>query len=204
MGNASLPAPSVAVVYHSGYGHTAAVAEAVVRGARKHDHATVELFTSEAATERLDELDRFDAIVFGAPTYMGSVSAGMKTFMEASSKVFFERRWQDKVAAGFTNSGGLSGDKVNVLQDLAHFAAQHGMHWINLGLMTGYSKSTDKLDDPAALNRLGSYLGAQSFAFVDRGADGIPQSDLDTAAHLGRRVAEVAAQLKAGRRAIAA
>lgn len=199
-----MPSVSIAIVVHSGYGHTHAVAEAVAEGAREHANASVVLFTAEEATERLGELDGYDAIIFGGPTYMGSVSAGLKAFMEASSKSYFERRWQDKVAAGFTNSGGLSGDKVNVLQDIAHFAAQHGMHWVNLGLLTGYSQSTDDLGDPEKLNRLGSYLGVQTFSPVDQGAEGLAESDLRTAAHLGRRVAAVALQLTSGRAAMAA
>ena len=45
--------------------------------------------------------------------------------------------WKDKIAAGFTNSGSRSGDKLATLIQLALFAARHGMHWINLGLPPG-------------------------------------------------------------------
>ena len=67
-----------------------------------------------------EALDAADAIVFGCPTYMGSASARMKAFMEESLRPqFLERRWQDKLAAGFTNSAGMSGDKLCTLQQLA-------------------------------------------------------------------------------------
>lgn len=49
--------------------------------------------------------------------------------------------WRDKVAAGFTNSGSKSGDKVNTLISLAIFAAQHHMHWVSLGLGPGWNSS---------------------------------------------------------------
>lgn len=45
--------------------------------------------------------------------------------------------WKDKIAAGFTNSGLRSGDKLAPLIQVALFAAQHGTHWANLGLPPG-------------------------------------------------------------------
>jgi len=86
----------LAVVYHSGYGHTAKVAEHVAEGARAY--AEVVLFNADEATARIDELAAFDAIVFGAPTYMGSVSAPFKAFMDASAKVWYSQGWKDKIA----------------------------------------------------------------------------------------------------------
>jgi multimeric flavodoxin WrbA len=180
----------IAVVYHSGYGHTKAQAEAVVRGAAEVAGARVALIPVEEAEVRAAEIDQADAIVFGAPTYMGSLSAPMKAFMDASSKVWAEGRWKDKVAAGFTNSGSLSGDKLNSLVQLAVFAAQHGMIWVNLDLPPGNHTSTG---GPHELNRLGSSLGAMAQSNTDEGPDkGPTASDLATAEHLGRRVAQVA------------
>jgi NAD(P)H dehydrogenase (quinone) len=81
-------------------------------------------------------LDAADAIVFGCPIYMGS--AALKAFMEETIQPqFLEQRWKDKLAAGFTNSAGMSGDKLLALQQLAVFAAQHGVIWITLGQLLG-------------------------------------------------------------------
>ncbi|MCZ7653449.1 MAG: flavodoxin family protein, partial [Rhodocyclaceae bacterium] len=101
----------------------------------------------------------------------------------------FASAWKDKLAAGFTNSGSQSGDKLNSLIQLMVFANQHGMLWASLGLMPGNNNSKGSVDD---LNRLGSYSGAMSQSNVDQGAEGMLESDLKTAAHLGRRVAEAA------------
>ena len=84
---------TVAVVYHSGYGHTARQAEAVRRGVETVPGAAVLLLTSDEAQTRWDDLDKADAIVFGAPTYMGSVSGPFKTFMDSTSKVFTSGAW---------------------------------------------------------------------------------------------------------------
>lgn len=93
---------TVAIVFHSGRGHTARHAEAVRRGVANVDGASVLLLTSEEAQDRWGDLEQADAIIFGAPTHMGSASGKFKTFMDASSKPFFTGAWKDKIAAGFT------------------------------------------------------------------------------------------------------
>ncbi|HUC61053.1 MAG TPA: flavodoxin family protein [Alphaproteobacteria bacterium] len=186
----------VAVVFHSGYGHTKAQAEAVARGAASVKGTEVALIPVGDAEARAAELDRADAIVFGAPTYMGSVSAAFKGFMEATSKGWMARAWQDKLAAGFTNSASQNGDKHNTLVELATFALQHGMIWIGLGLLPGNNHSKGSVED---LNRLGGSIGALAQSNADQGLEGMKASDLKTAEHLGARVATLAATLRATR-----
>ena len=178
----------IAVVYHSGFGHTKVQAEAVARGAASVIGAEAVLIPVEEAQARAAELDAADAIIFGAPTYMGSVSGQFKTFMDGTSKVWMAQGWKNKLAAGFTNSASQSGDKLNSLVQLAIFAAQHGMIWVSLGLPPGNNTSKGSPED---LNRLGSFLGAMAQSNGDEGPDkGPSRSDLATAEHLGRRVAE--------------
>lgn len=184
----------VCIVYHSGYGHTARQAEAVHGGALAVDGVEASLISvdelSDAEAATWESLDCADALIFGCPTYMGSPSAGLKKFMEDSSGRWMEHRWVDKLAAGFTNSGSLNGDKQNVLVALATFAAQHGMNWITLGLMPGNNSSAGSSDD---VNRLGACLGAMAQSNVDQGPDEAPlKSDLETARLLGDRVAKAA------------
>jgi len=182
---------SVAVVYHSGYGHTAEVAKAVAHGANFVDGITAKLIRVEDVDKHWDDLDAADAIIFGAPTYMGSASAPFKAFMDASSKVWFKQGWKDKIAAGFTHSGSQGGDKYNTITQLFTLAMQHGMIWVGLGLMPGNNSSKGSVND---LNRLGSSTGSLTQSNTDQGAEAIPASDLKTAEHLGRRVALVALQ----------
>jgi NAD(P)H dehydrogenase (quinone) len=182
---------SVAVVYHSGYGHTAEVAKAVAHGANLVEGIRAKLIRVEDIEKHWQDLDEAEAIIFGAPTYMGSASAPFKAFMDASSKVWFKQGWKDKIAAGFTHSGSQGGDKYNTITQLFTLAMQHGMIWAGLGLMPGNNSSKGSLND---LNRLGSFTGAMTQSNVDQGAEAIPASDLKTAEHLGRRVAQVALQ----------
>ena len=181
----------VCVVYHSGYGHTAKQAEAVAEGAGRVDDAKVSSVPvgdlEDAESAAWAQLDEADALIFGCPAYMGSPSAGLKKFMEASSGRWMEHKWADKLAAGFTNSGSQNGDKQNTLVSIATFAAQHGMVWINLNLMPGNNNSKGSVDD---LNRLGSFMGAMAQSDIDVGPDVAPTaSDLETARKLGERVA---------------
>lgn len=191
--------PTVAIVYHSGYGHTARQAEAVTAGVADVTGVRALLLTVAEGRTRWDDLNAADAIVFGTPTYVGGPSAAFKEFQEASSHAVMAAgyRWQDKLAAGFTNSGSRSGDKLATLIQIALFAAQHGMHWVGLGLPPANHSTAGSEDD---LNRLGFWLGAGAQSNVDQGPDvAPPAADLRTAEHLGRRVAVATLQFARGR-----
>jgi NAD(P)H dehydrogenase (quinone) len=180
----------IAVVYHSGYGHTQRMAQAVAEG------ANAELIAIDAdgnlPTGGWEQLKAADGIIFGCPTYMGSVSWQFKKFADASSKPWYAQEWKDKVAGGFTNSAGMNGDKFNTLATLFTLAMQHSMIWVSQGLMPSQTRSA-KRDD---INYLVSYSGAVAQSPSDAGAAEMARGDLDTARLFGQRVAEVAARLK--------
>ena len=191
----------IAIVYHSGYGHTGRQAEAVKAGVEQVQGAEALLLTVEDAQTRWDDLAAAEAIIFGAPTYVASVSAAFKVFQEATSHAVMAKglAWKDKIAAGFTNSGSRSGDKLATLMQIALFAAQHGMHWVNLDLPPANNSMTGSEED---LNRLGFWLGAGAQSNTDQGPDlAPPEADLATARHLGQRVAETTLQFVRGRAA---
>jgi multimeric flavodoxin WrbA len=188
----------IAVAYHSGYGHTARQAQAVAQGAREVPDTVVDLLLLDELTDELwSTLREADAIVFGAPTYMGGPSAVFKAFAEASAVPWADNlAWRDKIAAGFTNSKAMSGDKLNSLVYFAILAAQHGMIWVGLDEYPGWSSSTASIED---VNRLGSWLGAMAQSDADLPADVVPRAtDLRTAAALGRRVALVTLRHRRG------
>ena len=196
---------SVAIVYDSGShgypalsGRTRVLAEAVAKGARMVKGTAVTLIPVADRASHWEVLDAADAIVFGCPTYMGSGSAALKAFMEETIQPqFLEQRWKDKLAAGFTNSAGMSGDKLLALQQLAGFAAQHGMIWITLGQLPGWQTSVGSADDP---NRLASFLGLMAQSNADQGHDlAPPASDRTTAERFGWRISKAAHRWARGR-----
>ena len=194
-------APAVVIAYHSGFGHTAVLTDAVAAGAREAGADVTVIAVDRMTDTDWDILDAADGIVFGCATYMGNVSAGFQTFAEQTGRRCMNGTWRDKIAAGFTNSGAKSGDKLNTLVSLAVFAAQHHMLWVSLGLDAGWKSATGSEND---LNRLGFWLGAAAQTDVDAAADQVHPSDVQTYRHLGYRVAMVTRQLNIGRSASAA
>jgi NAD(P)H dehydrogenase (quinone) len=180
----------ISIVYHSGYGHTEKVANAVAEGATNSGTA-VNIIKAENISENdWNALDSSDAIIFGAPTYMGGVSAQFKTFIDAASKKWFEQKWKNKIAAGFTNSGSYSGDKLAALQQLMTNALQHGMIWVGQAEMPPQSKGVDgpKSTD---INRLGSSTGLMTQSNNDAPEVTPPSGDIETARIFGKRIAEI-------------
>lgn len=181
--------PNVVVVYHSGYGHTKAVAQQVAKGA---EATLVEINADgELAEAEWQALDAADAIVFGAPTYMGSPSWQFKRFADATSKRWFTMAWKDKVFGGFTNSASPSGDKQVSLIAMQTLASQHGGIWVSLGLPPSNAKAATHAD----INNLGGSVGLLARSPSDASVEEIHKGDLDTAALYGARVAGVAGML---------
>ena len=184
---------SVVVVYHSGYGHTALQAQAVATGA----NAILMAISSEGNLSDAEwaTLDAADAIIMGSPTYMGTVTWQFKKFADASSKQWMEQKWKNKIAAGFTISASMNGDKLSTLHYLFTFAMQHSMIWTGTGIMPSNSKAAQRND----WNYVGSFSGAMATSPSDASPDEMPPGDLETAKQFGARVAEVTAQWVAGR-----
>ncbi len=180
----------VAVVFHSGYGHTLRVAQSVAEG------AGAELLAIDAEGNlpdgAWDTLNAADAIVFGSPTYMGTVSWQFKKFADASSKAWFTQAWKDKLFAGFTNSATMNGDKASTLQYFQTLAMQHSGLWVGTGMMPSNSKAA-KRDD---VNFVGAFSGMMAQSPSDASPAEMSAGDLETARLFGQRVAATAAKLQ--------
>ncbi len=159
----------VAVVFHSSYGHAIKQAEAVAKGS----NGTLVAIDAEGnlTDAQWNTLNKADAIVFGLPTYVGTVSWQFKKFADASSK-----QWKDKVFGGFTNSATMNGDKHSTLHYFFTLAMQHSGLWVGTGLMPSNSKAA-KRDD---VNYVGSSSGAMMTTPSDASADEINPGDLET------------------------
>ena len=171
----------IAVVYSSGYGHTEVVAKKIVEGIKSVSSVEAGIFKVDdlLANNKIEDLNSFDGIIFGSPTYMGSVSAKFKEFMDSCGKVWFGQQWKDKFAGGFTNSGSLNGDKGNTMNTLCAFAMQNSMIWISQGIFPNET-----------LNRLGSWAGLYTQS-ENAPADQTPSgADLETSIAFGKRFAE--------------
>ncbi len=181
---------NVVVVYHSGYGHTQRLAQAVAEGAG----APLIAIDAEGNLPdgAWDQLARADAIVFGSPTYMGGPSWQFKKFADASSKPWFGQAWKDKMFAGFTNSASMNGDKFSTLTYFFTLAMQHGGVWVGNGMMPSNAKAAQRND----VNYLGTFSGAVSQSPADASVQEMLPGDLETGRQFGQRVAAAAARWK--------
>ncbi|AAB90893.1 MULTISPECIES: NAD(P)H:quinone oxidoreductase [Archaeoglobus] len=187
----------ILVIFHSITGNTMKLAKAVADGAReggaevavKRVPETIpaeileknpgyvkvreELESFEVA--RPEELQDYDAIIFGSPTRFGVMSSQMKQFIDMTGRLWMERRLEGKVGAVFTSNEMPHGGKEATLLSMLLPLFAHGM------IIVGLPPAKE-------LYRAGSYYGAAS--------TGVPkEDDLQVAKMLGKRVAEVAEKL---------
>ena len=188
--------PTVSIIYFSGSGHTAKLAEAVTKGAAAVAGVKTHLIAisgDDIAKGRyandavFAQLDASDAIIFGSPTYMGGPAAQFKAFADATAGKWFGSAWRNKIASGFSVSNSPSGDKFSTLQYFHTLAMQHGMIWVGLGEMPM---------QPNGINRLGSFAGATAQAGQEPTDVKPSAEDKLTGEILGKRVAEYAVKLK--------
>ncbi len=182
---------TIAIAYHSTYGHTQKQCEAIAQGVENGGCSVVQVNVGGIQSiedEAWNTLDNANAIIFGSPTYMGNVSAEFKKFADLSSKKWFTQTWKNKVTGGFTNSASMNGDKFSTIQYLWTLAMQHGMIWVSLGLLPANS-STSTRDD---INFLGGSAGALATSVSDGNAtDHPPKGDIATAVLYGERIAHI-------------
>jgi multimeric flavodoxin WrbA len=193
----------VAIPYQTGGGHTRVLAEHIATGAGSVPEVQVKLIEIKGEQvikgrwndpETLRICAEADAIVFGCATYMGSVSAIYKAFLEKAFDPWREQAWKDKIAGGFTNSASQNGDKLSTLFQLTIFAAQMGMIWVGVADGPGNNWSGGSVND---VNRLGAWLGAMGQSNGDQGPDLAPSpGDRKTAEIYGKRIADITQKFK--------
>lgn len=174
--SAAEPAPTavkVLVAYHSQFGNTERMAEAVVEGAKSLPGTIVVLKRVGQVTA--DDLFSSDAIIVGSPVYWSNMSGEVKTFFDNwqfKFGVFPEFKMKNKIGAAFATGGQISsGKEVTMLTILAAMLGNQ-MIVVSGGGAFGASATTEG-DSP-----------------------GIDKKELADAQALGRRVAEVAAMLR--------
>lgn len=180
----------ISVIYFSGYGHTKAVAEVIAQQAAAE---LIEITADgEISEQQWEALSDSQAIILGSPTYMGAAAWQFKRFADASSDIWAQQGWKDKIFAGFTNSAALNGDKFNTLLQFQTFAAQHGGIWVGMGTLPASLLASTRAD----INNLGGFAGLLVQSPADAGADKIPQGDFETAKVFAQRVRDVTEKMQ--------
>lgn len=194
----------VLVLYYSTYGHIETMAQAMAEGARatgatvdiKRIPETVPADIARNAHFKLDQaapvatvadLERYDAIIVGAPTRFGRLPSQLAAFLDQAGGLWARGALNGKVGGAFTSTatqhGGQEVTLFSIITNLMHF----GM--IIVGLPYSY-QGQSTLDEIVG----GSPYGASTIA----GGQGQRQPsaiELDGARFQGRLIAETANKL---------
>lgn len=182
----------IAVIYHSGHGHTEFLARQVVAGAENITGVTVSLLKAEDLILQPEAITAFDGLILGSPTYLGGVSGVFKSFMDSTGKLWRQQSLKGKLAAGFTVSSLPAGDKQSTLISLFVFCMQHGMLWAGNPFLPGQHRGNAAED---AVNQLGSWSGLMAQSGHAAPADSFSPGDVRTALLFGENFAQTLLRL---------
>jgi len=184
------------IIYHSRSHSVEKLASEIALGIRSLDNTQVNLITCNNALSRIEEINNSDAILFGSPTYFGSVSSEMKSFFDSIGEIFFKKKWHNKIAGAFTHSSSLSGDKLMTLMQMMIFAMQNGMIWVGQDLLPDEEVIHEWNDiNHKVTNHLGSWIGLMAQSDSRKGIE-LCQSDLLTARLFGKRIGSITRKLQ--------
>lgn len=197
----------VLVLYYSSYTHTEAMAKAVAEGAGSVDGVEVTLkrvpetmpedvarnagvvLDQDAPIAEPSELADYDAIIFGTPTRFGNMAAQMRTFLDQTGPLWFEKKLVGKVGSVFCSTGSQHGGQETTITSFHTTLFHHGMIVVGLPYTFEGNMVMDEVSG-------GTPYGATTLA----GADGsrMPSdNELAGARFQGRHVAEITAKLTA-------
>ncbi|TVY11518.1 NAD(P)H-dependent oxidoreductase [Paenibacillus cremeus] len=173
------------VVYDSESEHTEVLARSIADGARQVAHAEVRI--DHVRDADIYDLAHMDAIIWGCPGHFGTISAGLKTWIDRLGYLWAKGKLIGKIGAVFcttaTVHGGIEATMLNLITPMLH----HGM--IIVGLPGNIPENA----------LYGSYYGVGVTCPVELSPDdpmNMPKdNDLALGRALGKRVAEITKKL---------
>ncbi|KAH9479143.1 Protoplast secreted protein 2 [Psilocybe cubensis] len=199
--------PKVAIVIYSMYGHILKMAESVKEGiVSKGGEADIyqvqetlsdEILTKMSAPPKSnypiatpETLTKYGAFIFGIPTRYGNMPAQLKTFWDATGKLWAQGSLSGKYAGVFVGTSGPGGGQEMTVLTFMSTLVHHGMIFVPLGYATGYAKMVS-LDEVHG----GSPWGAGTFAGPD-GARFPTERELEIAKLQGQAFYEAVSRVK--------
>jgi NAD(P)H dehydrogenase (quinone) len=197
----------ILIVYYSRHGATAELARHAARGVEtvagcsaalrtvppvsaENERAVKAVPDSGAPYATLDDLKRCDGLLLGSPTRFGNMAAPLKYFLDGTSSLWLDGSLSGKPAAVFSSSTTLHGGQESTLLTMSIPLLHHGMMLLGLPF-------TER-----AINQTrtgGTPYGATHVAGMATQLATLSADEIELARALGKRVADVAATLAAGR-----
>ena len=140
----------ILVVYYSSYGHVEAMAYAQAEGAAKvhGTHVDVKRVAELAPPEVCksagfkldqaaplatpDQLEHYDAVIFGTPTRFGNMAAQMRNFLDQTGPQFARFALVGKVASVFSSTASQHGGQETTITSFHSTLLHHGMIIVGL------------------------------------------------------------------------
>lgn len=197
------------IAHYSLLGHTNRLAEAVMQGAREEGidaelKRVPEILKKEEieqkgaanfqkSFERMaictpEDLALADAIVLGAPTYLGVMCAQMQHFLNSLGKLWREGALVGKVGSAFTSSGSQHGGQEAALLSMHTTMLHLGMIIVGLPYTFQGQMRMDEITG-------GTPYGATTIS-GQKGERMPSENELAAARFQGRHVASIAVRLK--------
>jgi NAD(P)H dehydrogenase (quinone) len=196
----------VLVLYYSAYGHIETMAYAVAEGAKSAGAEVVvkrvpELVSEEVAKASYykvdqkaeiadpNELDQYDAIIFGAGTRYGTVASQMRNFIDQTGGLWAQGKLVGKVGSVFTSSATQHGGQESTILGFIPTLMHHGMVVVGLPYAFQGQMGLEEVKG-------GSPYGATTITGGD-GARQPSEVELEAARFQGAHVAKIAGKLSA-------
>jgi len=110
------------VAYYSRSGNTKTMAENIARSLTAQAIDTdLKIITDVSA----DELTGYDILVFGSPTYYGTMAYQIKQLLDES--VQFHGQLDGKIGAAFSSAANIAGGNETTILDILNACLIHGM-----------------------------------------------------------------------------
>lgn len=195
----------ILVLYHSSYGHIEKMAKEIAKGAQSIPHIDVdikrvpELVSKEIAEKsnmktdqefpisKPEDLEKYDAIIFGTPTRFGMMSAQMRNFLDQTGSQWAQGKLIGKVGSVFTSTATQHGGHESTILSFHTTLLHHGMIIVGLPYSFAPQMTLEEITG-------GSPYGAGTIAGGD-GSRTPSQNELDAAFFQGKHVAEITQKL---------
>ncbi|HEY3731161.1 MAG TPA: NAD(P)H:quinone oxidoreductase [Steroidobacteraceae bacterium] len=202
---------NILVLYYSSFGHIEAMAHAQAEGVARVGAArvlvkrvpeTVALDVCQTSGYRLDqsapiavpdELEQYDAIIFGTPTRFGNMAGQMRNFLDQTGALWGRGALVGKIGSVFCSTASQHGGQETTITSFHSTLLHHGM--IVVGLPYTFKELTTMREITG-----GTPYGASCVAGVGAETRMPTKLELEMCRFQGEHVARISARLVAGSR----
>lgn len=201
---------NILIVFYTRYGNTARMAEEISQGINEMPETNVTLmriaddvpmdvisknpswsqlvenldkkYPPVSIDDLVDNLPKYDAIIFGSPTRFGNMASQMKMLWDRTSRLWLNGSLIGKVGGVFTSAASVHGGQESTAISMMFPMLHHGM------IIVGVPYSIPELTETGSPYSPSRIVGPKA----DRPFD---EKDIKVARGFGKRIAEITSKL---------